>query len=92
MNNIILSSENHLKRNHLNRLMSTPEKERQARNRRERYLRDREKAIEQATRYRQEHYETVNQQIQCECGGHYVHRAKARHLRTTKHQHFVNSQ
>ena len=46
--------------------------------------------------YYQKNKEQINQQVNvkvnCECGGHYILKVKARHLKSKKHQNYINSQ
>ena len=45
--------------------------------------------------YRQDHKEEIriqkNKKTECSCGGHYLEKSKARHMRTLKHQDFINN-
>ena len=60
------------------------------------YRHDNKEAIAiQQKQYRQENKEAIaiqqKQKFNCECGGKYSNRNKAKHLRTQKHQAFINA-
>ena len=47
---------------------------------------DKEAKREYARQYRQDHKEERNKKSDCPCGGKYVEKSKARHMRTLIHQ------
>lgn len=40
--------------------------------------------------YREQHHETINQQHICDCGGRFLHKHRAEHIRSKKHQEYLN--
>ena len=63
---------------------------------REYHNNNKEKCNARSREYRAKHKKELNakakQKYQCECGGRYIKTHKARHLRTKKHQDFINNQ
>ena len=47
---------------------------------------------EQAKTYREKHKEKLRQVIECPCGNSFSHNHKARHLKSQKHQEYLNQQ
>lgn len=43
-------------------------------------------------KYRQERYEYRHEKFECECGGKYIRTLKSQHLKTKKHQRWLESQ
>lgn len=41
--------------------------------------------------YKKDNRDIINQHNDCECGGHYIHNHKARHLRTNKHKKYIQT-
>lgn len=62
----------------------------------ERYEKNRDNILETNRQYRQDHKEEINTkrsiQINCQCGGSYTLRHKARHFKTDKHQQHLQTQ
>ena len=52
---------------------------------------NRQKIKEINKQYYQQNKECINQKHQCPCGGHYSNANKSRHLKSKKHQNFINS-
>ena len=45
---------------------------------------------EQKKEYREQNRDKINETFNCECGGKYTYTHKARHLKTKKHQNYIN--
>jgi hypothetical protein len=57
------------------------------------YVENRLEAVRQAqTKYRNANREKLNAKSVCECGGHYTQKHQAKHLKTIKHQSFIQAQ
>ncbi len=56
---------------------------------------DKEVKKQYMKQYRQDHKEEIearkNKQIECSCGGHYLEKHKARHMRTLIHQNWLEA-
>ena len=55
------------------------------------YLLNKDACLERGKKYREDHHERLHEQVQCECGGHYVYKCKARHFSSAKHQNYLNN-
>jgi group I intron endonuclease len=42
-------------------------------------------------KYREEHRKKIHQKFICECGGRYTYSGKSSHLKTKKHQNYINN-
>jgi hypothetical protein len=52
----------------------------------------RELKRKERSKYRDLHRDELNEQHDCECGGSYIHKNKASHIRTQKHQSYLLTQ
>jgi hypothetical protein len=56
------------------------------------YQNNKEKINEKNRIYRQENKDKLYEKFNCACGGKYTHEARTKHLKTNKHQTFINQQ
>ena len=52
---------------------------------------NKEKILEQKKEYRDANKEKIKEKFNCECGGKFTLGSKARHMKTKKHQDYINS-
>ena len=59
------------------------------------HQKNKEKRNKQSSEYQPKNKDTINEkrsvQCECECGGHYTLRHKARHCKTIRHQNYLNN-
>ena len=51
---------------------------------------NKEKRYEKTKQWVEDNKETINEKFDCECGGKYIHKNKARHLKCNKHKEFIS--
>ena len=54
------------------------------------YKEHQEEKKEYQKKYRKEHQEQINEKFICECGGKYTHKHISKHIKTKKHQNYIN--
>jgi hypothetical protein len=54
------------------------------------YEDNKEQILEQQKQYYEDNKQKITQKYNCECGGHYIHCGEARHIKTKKHQKYIN--
>lgn len=57
-----------------------------------RYQQNSDKERERSKLNYQKNSDKIKEKHNCECGGHYIHCLKARHLKSKKHQNYINAQ
>ena len=51
----------------------------------------REEKIEQSKQYRNDNKEKLHEILKCECGGKYIYRGKCQHVKSKKHQLYLET-
>ena len=60
----------------------------------ENYNKNKETILKRMKEYQEEHKDEIkakaNEKVECECGGRYTKRNKSSHMKSKKHQNYVN--
>jgi hypothetical protein len=56
------------------------------------YEKNKDKICKQQTEYRQANIDKIHQKFDCDCGGRYTYKGKARHFKSRKHQQYIANQ